>query len=41
VSPQSPVAIRATPSAILRAQYSGATLVKLAADEWSLVGDLA
>ena len=40
VTPQSPVTLRATPSAILRAQYSGATLVKIASDEWSLVGDL-
>ena len=40
VIPQSPVAIRATPSTVLRAQYSGATLVKIASDEWSLVGDL-
>ena len=40
VIPQSPVAIRATPSTVLRAQYSGATLVKIGSDEWSLVGDL-
>lgn len=33
--------LRYTPTAKTRAQYSGATLVKLATDEWLLVGDLA
>lgn len=35
------VTIRATPTAKLRAQYSGATLRKVGTDEWWLVGDLA
>jgi hypothetical protein len=33
--------LRYTPTAKFRAQYSGASLVKLATDEWLLVGDLA
>ena len=33
--------IRSTPGAYLRAQYSSATLVKRATDEWYLVGDLS
>lgn len=41
VTPGSGVTIRATPSAVFRAQYSGATLVKIDTDVWSLVGDLA
>jgi hypothetical protein len=34
------VTIRATPGAKLRAQYSVASLIKIATDEWILVGDL-
>jgi hypothetical protein len=34
------VTFRSTPGSKFRAQYSGATLVKLATDTWSLVGDL-
>jgi hypothetical protein len=34
------VTIRATPGLLLRAQYSGGTLIKIATDEWLLVGDL-
>jgi hypothetical protein len=33
--------IRATPGAYLRAQYSSATLIKRAANEWYLIGDLS
>ena len=33
--------IRSTPGTYLRAQYSSATLIKRAADEWYLVGDLS
>lgn len=33
--------IRSTPGTYLRAQYSSATLVKRATDEWYLVGDLS
>jgi hypothetical protein len=33
--------VRATPGAYLRAQYSSATLVKRAANEWYLIGDLS
>jgi hypothetical protein len=33
--------VRATPGSFLRAQYSSATLIKRAADEWYLVGDLS
>lgn len=33
--------IRSTPGAYLRAQYSSATLIKRATDEWYLVGDLS
>lgn len=33
--------IRSTPGSYLRAQYSSATLVKRATDEWYLVGDLS
>lgn len=35
------VTIRATPSAVTRATYGAASLLKLATDEWLLVGDLA
>ena len=35
-----PAVIRATPGVKLRAQYSTATLVKLAANEWLLTGDI-
>jgi hypothetical protein len=34
------VTLRFTPGNILRAQYSAATCVKLATDEWLLLGDL-
>lgn len=33
--------LRATPGAFLRAQYSSATLIKRAANEWYLIGDLS
>ncbi len=33
--------IRSTPGTYLRAQYSAATLVKRATDEWYLIGDLS
>ena len=33
--------IRATPGRFLRAQYSSATLIKRAANEWYLIGDLS
>jgi len=33
--------IRATPGAYLRAQYSSATLIKRAENEWYLIGDLS
>lgn len=33
--------IRSTPGTYLRAQYSSATLIKRATDEWYLVGDLS
>lgn len=39
--PAGGVTLRATPSAVARAQYSGMSLTKLAMDEWLLVGDLA
>lgn len=35
------VTVRATPTGKLRAQYSTATVVKIGANEWLLVGDLA
>jgi len=35
------VTFRSTPGSKFRAQYSGATLVKIATDTWSLVGDLS
>lgn len=41
VSPDASVTLRATPTAKLRAQYSTASLIKIATDEWLLVGDLA
>lgn len=34
------VTLRATPGAKLRAQYSAGSLIKIATDEWLLVGDL-
>jgi archaellum component FlaG (FlaF/FlaG flagellin family) len=34
------VTLRSTPGAKLRAQYSAGSLIKIAADEWLLVGDL-
>lgn len=40
-SPGPGVTLRTTPGAKLRAQYSGATAVKIATDEWLIVGDLA
>jgi hypothetical protein len=33
--------VRATPGATLRAQYSTATCIKIATDEWVVVGDLS
>lgn len=41
VSPNNGVTLRATPGAKLRAQYSGATLVKIDANTWGLFGDLS
>jgi hypothetical protein len=38
---QEGVSLRATPGLKLRAQYSTATLTKLATNEWLIVGDLA
>lgn len=38
---QAGVSLRATPGLNLRAQYSTATLTKLATNEWLIVGDLA
>jgi hypothetical protein len=35
------VTINATPGLKLRAQWSGATLIKRATDTWTLVGDLS
>jgi hypothetical protein len=35
------VAIRSTPTGSLRAQYSSASIVKIANNEWLVVGDLA
>jgi len=40
-APGSGVTLRATPGTKLRAQYSGATAIKIATDEWLIVGDLA
>lgn len=40
VTVSSSATIRATPGAKLRAQYSAASLIKIATDEWLLVGDL-
>ena len=34
------VTVNATPSLVLRAQYSAATLFKRATDTWLLTGDL-
>lgn len=34
------VTLRSTPSAILRTQYSAASVVKIGTDEWLLMGDL-
>lgn len=34
------VNIRSTPSAILRTQYSAASVIKIGTDEWLLMGDL-
>ncbi len=41
VTQGSGVTINATPGKKLRAQYSGATLIKRAADSWVLIGDLS
>jgi hypothetical protein len=41
VAPGSGVTVSATPSLGFRAQYSMATLIKVATDTWLLVGDLA
>jgi hypothetical protein len=35
------VTVNATPGLKFRAQYSAATAIKIAADSWVLVGDLA
>lgn len=40
VTTQSPAVLRATPGPKTRAQFSGASLIKVAADEWLLLGDL-
>ena len=40
VTVSSSATIRATPGAKLRARYSTASLIKIATDEWLLVGDL-
>jgi hypothetical protein len=40
VTVSSSATLRSTPGAKLRAQFSGASLVKIATDEWLLVGDL-
>jgi len=40
VTVSSAATIRATPGTKLRAQYSAGSLIKVAADEWLLVGDL-
>lgn len=34
------VTLRSTPSAILRTQYSAASIIKIGTDEWLLMGDL-
>lgn len=34
------VTLRSTPSAILRTQYSAASVIKINTDEWLLIGDL-
>lgn len=34
------VTLRSTPSAILRTQYSAASVIKIGTDEWLLMGDL-
>jgi len=34
------VTLRSTPSAILRTQYSAASIIKINTDEWLLMGDL-
>ena len=34
------VNVRSTPSAILRTQYSAASVIKIGTDEWLLMGDL-
>lgn len=41
VAPGSGVTLRATPGLKCRAQYSGATAIKIATDEWLIVGDLS
>ena len=40
ITPDTGVTINATPSLILRAQWSSATLIKRATNTWVLVGDL-
>ena len=40
VAPAGGVTIRSTPTLALRAQYSAASLIKVATDEWLLAGDL-
>lgn len=39
-APGAGVTLRATPGLKMRAQYSGATVRKIATDEWLIVGDL-
>jgi hypothetical protein len=41
VTVTSAATLRSTPGAKLRAQYSSGSLIKIAADEWLLVGDLS
>ena len=40
VAGTSGVTLRSTPSAVLRTQYSAASVVKIGSDEWLLMGDL-
>jgi hypothetical protein len=40
VGTASGVTLRSTPSAILRTQYSAASVIKIGTDEWLLMGDL-
>lgn len=40
VGTASGVTLRSTPSAVLRTQYSAASVIKIGTDEWLLMGDL-